>query len=513
MEHGQGVRRAAIVLAYVCALSLTFLAGRQLESQTVPFTHAEVENVAAHCQDGEFVGTCTWCSQCKSFEFLNGGCSGFRDSFCSFCESVPHCVRENIECTDRFNSKCNLCECEDPIKKWSDVEINFFEDEQMEVPEGSTIEAVTHACYFGEQCAACSVCPDGQWEVSPCNQFEDTQCAPCTQCGQDEYVKEVCSYQSNTVCAACNHCSKGSTTTNLCSSPFNKIDNHYLVQGADAVCEECSECAPYQWVSAICEEFSDTQCTECASCQEMEYITTECKQGEALDYGRDTACADCTPLESGYFEFEACLKDGLTDTIYRPCTNCKTGEYEETECSPSDDPREVGEDTECPQCEAVAGCPEAHVVCRTFGDSVCSNCAQDEQWFQQTCCEEGYIGDVCEFKRSEYACGTQTYRERSAFRGGFFDDSNGVEGEDFTAFVSWCKNLCIDFSDCTAFEVQGLGWGDAVEQDSICALKNAATVLEPSSAGLTCYSKLSMVDETTLDQQVADLMDQAEVEQ
>jgi len=505
-----GSRKAAVVLAYVVALSVTFLAGRQFEGKTLPFTHAEVENIAATCGEGEFVGSCTKCMECESYEFLNGGCSGFKDSFCSFCESVPHCIRENTECTGRYDSECVTCNCEDPVKRWGDIEINFFEHEKMEVPEDQTIESLTHGCYFGKDCAACSVCPQGQWQMEACNQYGDTQCEACTQCGEDEYVKEVCTFDSNTVCAKCHHCAIGTTTTSTCSSPLNGVDNHFLVQGANAECAECHECESYEWASGICHEFTDTQCTLCSSCDENEFIKTECDQGHALQDGRDMTCSDCEALEPGFYESQACLKSGFTDTIYSPCTTCKTGQYQETMCSPTNDPRKEGKDTVCPQCEAVHGCPEAHVVCRNLGNSQCSNCDQAAQWFPQTCCEEGYVGQTCEYKREEYSCGTRTYRERSAYRGGFFDNGNGVEGDDFGAFVAWCGNICSDFTDCTAFEVQNLGWDHEVEGDTVCALKNAPTVLEFDDSGLTCYSKLSLNDEAAIDQRSVELGQEAE---
>lgn len=494
--------KATIVGVYVVALTVTFLAGRGFESQTTPFTHAEVENIAAQCTDGEFVGGCTWCKQCKSYEFSNGGCSGFRDTFCTFCESIPNCVRENIECTDRYDGICNKCECNDPIDQWGDIEVAFFRFKEMVVPEDKSIQSVTHACYFEDDCKPCSVCPDGQWEVTPCSQDTDTECQPCIQCDQDEWVQDVCTYHSNTVCIPCNHCDKGTFTSSLCTSPFNDIDNHYLVQGSNAVCTECSECAPFQWVSGVCEEFSDTQCTDCSACSEKEYISTECAPGMPLEDGSDTVCADCTPLEDGYWEFEACIKTGTSDTVYRPCYSCQTGEYEETSCGPTEDPRLVGTDTVCPNCEQVLGCPEDHVVCKQFGDSECKNCDQEEQWYPQTCCAEGYIGETCEYIRHEYGCGTNTFRERTAFRGGFFDDNNGVEGEDFAAFVLWCKNMCDDFPDCTAFEVENAAWDGEITSEAICAMKDTVTVLDGDSS-LSCYSKMPANDLAVLTEAAA----------
>lgn len=491
------MRKVTIVLAYVVALSVTFLAGRGFEAQTTPFTHAEVENIAAKCGDGEFVGGCTNCKACATYEFDNGGCTGFKDTFCSFCEAIDNCLRENIECTDRYDGVCNQCECNDPIDLWTDIEVGEFQDQDMEIPNGKTLDTATHACYYDDDCKPCTVCPDGQWEVVPCSQDEDTQCMPCTECTEDEYVESVCTYHSNTVCKACDHCQKGTFTSSRCTSPFNNIDNHYLVQGYNAVCTECSECEEDQWVSNVCEEFADTQCTDCSKCEEFEYISDLCVPGMPLEDGADTICADCTPLEEGYWEAGTCLKDDTSDTVYFPCYTCDIGEYEQTPCSPSEDPRVLGADTVCPECEQIGHCPKERVVCRSWGDSKCKNCDPEDNWFPQTCCSEGWIGETCEYMRSPVDCGTNTFRERTAFRGGFFDDNNGVEGDNFASFVSWCKNLCNDFSDCTAFEVRNAGWDEEVTEDTICALKDTPTTLG-DNADLNCYSRLSLNDEAAI---------------
>ncbi len=36
------------------------------QAQITPFTHAEVENIAAQCGVGEFVGGCTKCKDCNA---------------------------------------------------------------------------------------------------------------------------------------------------------------------------------------------------------------------------------------------------------------------------------------------------------------------------------------------------------------------------------------------------------------------------------------------------------------
>merc|ERR1719169_216565 len=103
-----------------------FFAGRVARSTVSPYEYSEVVAASGLCNDNEYIGGCVDCSSCATYEFANGGCSFFKDTFCSFCEAIPNCPREKISCTDQYDQTCSQCDCNDSIKNWSDVELGHF---------------------------------------------------------------------------------------------------------------------------------------------------------------------------------------------------------------------------------------------------------------------------------------------------------------------------------------------------------------------------------------------------
>jgi len=318
----------------VCAVVL-FFAGRS--APPAEFTHAEVLDVAEFCGDGQFIGKCNTCKKCATYEFDNGGCSFFKDTFCTFCEPIKNCQREQVSCTSRTDSYCHLCDCNDPVNSWNDVEIGRARD-LITMGRAKRL-GDTFSCYIsdgteadGGTCKPCKVCPLGFYEASPCDpaENEDTVCHKCTECEVGEWVQKACTYQTDTVCRSCDWCSNEAGDTVGMFQAEACDAGTPLRAGSNAVCAECSTCEDGDWVSAYCEAGlqetgavgTDTQCSKCSTCagpddeDEWDYKLWEehvdgdsgfCHKGQRFpddpEYveaenqtpePHDTRCADCT---------------------------------------------------------------------------------------------------------------------------------------------------------------------------------------------------------------------------
>jgi len=279
----------------MCAVVL-FFAGRSAPTE---FTHQEVLDVQAFCADGQFIGKCNTCKSCAMYEFANGGCTFFKDTYCTYCEPVANCPREQVSCTNRKDSYCQKCDCHDAITSWDDVELQHAKDlvtmgRAEEDPTGrGLLEGATFACYIatgseeeGGDCKPCHVCEIGEFQKEACNRETntDTVCQKCTECDVGSFVSKKCVYgfrddgtSGDTVCSACNWCAhpetgatKGQWTEEICDA------GHPLKDGSDAVCKECSTCADGEWTSGYCDagervtgaggQGSDTQCARCTKC-------------------------------------------------------------------------------------------------------------------------------------------------------------------------------------------------------------------------------------------------------
>jgi len=480
----QSSRKVAIVAAVVVACCAMFFAGR-VQARPVDYTHEEVMNVGRICAEGEYIGKCIECQTCAEYEYENGGCSFFKDTFCSYCEPIDNCQRENIVCTDRVDQTCTKCNCDDPITSWDDITKEYNAIRQLGLD-------TTYSCYLGQQCRPCTVCEKGTFQTGACDPASgrDTECTRCTKCEQDEYVSEPCTYQTDTVCETCSDCGFEKTVNEPCTGRDFMIegqDTPYftLTQGYDTVCMDCATCDDVSFVSKACTPVEDTVCTTCKLCDEDYYITEECRPSSGpTEEGLNRECGECDlpmldPLESGAYLTAVCENIDYTDFQYNDCTLCVFGEYIQKDCE-FGGRHAIGSDRICDDCAPVAGCDDDMIQCTILGDSECTRCQEggyegkfgDEHFGKfDSCCNDGALGRNCGWEKINAGCDSkgQSYRERSAKRGGFF-----AEGETASDFIMWCKTLCDAFPDCTAFEVEDCIADESceVKPATLCGLKD-----------------------------------------
>jgi hypothetical protein len=530
-DKSQNLRKVTSAAAVLCAVVVMFFAGRVYEGQTTPFTHEEVLDIAAKCGEGEFIGGCVTCKTCADYEFENGGCSFFKDAFCSYCEPIKNCKRENVLCTTREDQVCIECDCDDPIGNWTDVELGAYLEYELfdrdEYAEKSQEDA-TYSCYWNEQCLPCTVCKFGYFETARCTQTSDTECKKCSACGADDWVSTPCTYHQDTECAACTHFmgwTEGKWTAKEC---HRHTITTSMYQGADAVPGDCTQCSQEpqadtlvspqesEFYSEICQEFIDSECTPCTLCDATrtvfsiggEYIRGGdddglCIQGNTGEYGRDTVCVDCTDASErpGYYESERCDPTGTTDAVWTLCTQCLEGEWEHTLC-------QLSTDTICPPCYPINHCKSSDTMCsdgtsELQNDSVCVGPGADTKDGPAFACQEGFYGLQCQYWRTYGDCGSGPgYRERTVKTGKFRGETNGE-------FIAWCQLMCDEFPDCLAFEVgdEGAAWdgpGTAsaernpeekqimTKPQSLCSLKDTAmgSVELPSDPAKDCFSNI-----------------------
>jgi len=341
--------KLAVTVA-ACAVVL-FFAGRNGNNPS-DFSHADVMDIASFCSEGQYIGGCTECKECATYEFANGGCSYFKDTFCTYCQPINDCPREQVVCTTQYDSKCGLCDCDDPIVSWTDIEVRDYMD-QMEGRRVSNVVSKTFSCYIADDgadneagsCKACKVCPVGFFEVSPCDPAnnEDTVCARCTQCDEHEFTARTCTYATDTVCRECDYCADedgenadGVWTKSACER------GSALVAGSDAVCEECSYCDDGSYVTDFCNVGfrvngdnglgSDTECAACTTC-EREDLDINWIPPEDWTYHIAGEAGRCKKGER--FQGDGCTEDSKVngecvnrDTIFEDCPDF----YGETAC-------------------------------------------------------------------------------------------------------------------------------------------------------------------------------------
>jgi len=497
------VTSVATVLSVVVVM---FFAGRVYEGQTTPFTHEEVLDIASKCGTGEFIGGCVECKTCAVYEFANGGCSFFKDAFCSYCEPIANCQRENIQCETREDQICLLCDCNDFVKNWTDVELGrYLEYEMFDRDEfaGISTEAATYSCYWNDDCRPCTVCDIGYYEVTRCTQSTDTECQKCADCQEDEWVSAKCIYDKDTECTSCTHCQGALIDNTYTQTKCYRFESTGpLFDGADAICDDCQECAwdgadspiaeGNEWTSSDCTEWSNSECTVCSFCAADrdefsiggEYIDAFCQSGDTATYGADTVCADCTDDVEGYYESDICDPLGTTDAVWTQCTTCLQAQWEHTACA-------LSTDTICPPCYPINHCKPQDTMCSSGisedeNDSVCIGSATDAANPPAFACQKDFYGETCSYWRTYADCGVGPgYRERTVKTGKFRGETNGE-------FIAWCMMLCDEFPDCMAFEIYDMGdtWDEAGSADaerdptikqsltkpnSMCSLKHIAT--------------------------------------
>lgn len=473
-------KKVAIVAAVVVACCAMFFAGRTV-ARPVAYSHEEVVNVGRICAEEQFIGECIDCRECEDYEYANGGCSFFKDTFCTYCEPIANCQRENTVCTNRVDQTCSQCTCDDPISSWDDISKEAYADRPV---EGTP----TFSCYIGEQCEPCEPCKEGFYEVSACDPSTNTptMCRQCQECEAGTYVASVCTYTSDTVCERCNECEAYFTTVENgeCTGDVSKNTNDVLVAGHDTECRDCSRCDDdVEFVSDTCEARVDTKCKQCEECEEDFYRARECQiSAGPMDAGMDTVCAECSDMEDpdtcGCFLATLCEPMGDTDFSYNACNQCVFGEYVARDCFYGNK-NQLGSDRVCRDCGLIEGCPNEFVQCTSPDDSECSRCKEPGQGFEQfddeyyrnwhTCCSDKALGDQCGWKHHENGCDqdSRNFMERTSASGGF-RGSTGAE------FVLWCRDMCADYDQCTAFEVEDCIADNSCEpsRGTLCALKD-----------------------------------------
>jgi hypothetical protein len=117
------------------------------------------------------------------------------------------------------------------------------------------------------------------------------------------------------------------------------------------------------------------------------------------------------------------------------------------------------------------------VTCTSHEDSVCDKC------------DDGFSGAECCYQKTHGACGTATTRERIPRRYGF-------RGETNAEFVAFCEELCDEFPDCLAFEVEdggesleASGRNSLTTKTATCSFK-AGYTREPVDPKFDCYSNI-----------------------
>jgi len=434
--------KAVTVLAIAGVLVGSYLGGQMTSpTKTASYEFAEVYEAVGTCTEGTFMGGCADCIKCAPYEYNGGGCSYFKDTLCVLCTDIKHCstittdsgtLIPAITCTDSFDHVCSECE------------------------NG----------YYDVDCKPCQVCEQGFYEASVCTQNSNTVCAACTTCGSTEFLSKACTYTSDSECTDCTVCTPGDYSEHKCQ----QMETVYT-ETADTVCSTCPEPADGMFVSELCTITTPTKFTPCDACTPREeYIDSACEAGSWDTSGAQIECNSCTKRRNTEYTVWHCDSMGFKDSLHTSCSDCQDGEYLFAECTASSD-------TLCPDCKAVPHCQDGATVCSNADDSTCTSCSQD------------FFGATCAYEKSYSACGSMTTRERRA-------DAYGYTGETNDEFIAFCLQLCDEFPDCMAFEIEDGGdSADASCDESLggrgaqCYFKSSYTALSDDYSQ-DCYSNI-----------------------
>jgi len=422
VDSSEEKRRGMVrVFAVMAATALCFFSGRVFEGATAGFTHQEVMDISAKCGEGEFIGGCVGCKECAPYEFSNGGCSIFKDTFCSYCEPIPNCNRENVICQSREDQICLECNCKDPVANWTDIELGKFLDYEMyDRPEFAEISQVgaTYSCYYDEQCVPCTVCPLGYFETEACvpklsadgpfmqgivttgitwkpkiyptGGIGDTQCQKCLDCQVDEWVETQCMYFSDTICKPCTHFIGAlnedppeSWTSTRC---YRFESTGPLYPGANAiatVCQSTNGKTNYHKTSRMAVGTADPAKGHDSTWESVEHNPTdEFYTMPCVEFANSVVqtCALCENTRTcdsmgGEYITSHCVegtKDQVgKDVLCHKCTNSDEmpGYYESMQCDPKG--MQDAKWTLCTKC--ILGEYE-HTGCRLSTDTICPPC-------------------------------------------------------------------------------------------------------------------------------------------
>jgi len=455
--------KAVTCLAIMGILVGSYLGGKMTNTGVVEYEYAEVYNAVGACDEGTFMGGCSDCKECTKFQYNGGGCSYFKDTLCVLCEPIAHCGQVEdesgklipaITCTDAFDHICHKCE------------------------NG----------YWDLDCKPCAVCEAGTYETVQCSQAANTECAPCTECRDGEYLSKACTYTSDSECSECSVCEQGKYADVACQF----METVYTVTD-DTVCEPCTEPADGQFVTDPCTVTADTKFEDCGSCTHMkQYISEACYAGTTMKEGADIKCTDCVQRRKSQYTVWHCDATDVHDSLHKKCSECVDNEYMHQACTATSD-------TLCPDCTKIDNCKSTMERCTDGTDQTCKEC------------EEGFFGEDCCFEKQFSACGSMTTRERRA-------DAYGYEGNTNEEFIQFCLELCEEFPDCMAFEVED-GGEDFKDSGSntlggkgaLCYFKSAFTQLTEQYE-YDCYSNVCRQGDSFMDftkYEIKELIDQA----
>jgi len=331
------------VLAVAAILGVSFYAGHKSFGSSVEYEHQDVldfiKSASLKCKTNEFTGKCKSCTPCsnpatastrvvkgKTFsdKYKAGGCSYFKDTFCTLCTSIPNCRQENTFCTTKDDQYCDKCE------------------------DG----------FYGPQCTPCTVCSSTEYVSEACvsrpkaKDF-DTVCVKCSQCSSEyKWAKDgswkqlahgsgsrkVRSFLSK----RCRVGGNGITVNNN----FGQIGSG--ARGMDSQCTDCRVCRDgFEFTDGTCKSpknlklaadpiatiqklGKDTKCTRCTGCMAEEHpdrskLYSKHGRGAAL-----FATAECKDTKAG----SGLYNEKKGHAKCQACATCNAGQFIERTCNP-----------------------------------------------------------------------------------------------------------------------------------------------------------------------------------
>eukprot|EP01127_Copromyxa_protea_P001718 TRINITY_DN1164_c0_g1_i11.p1 TRINITY_DN1164_c0_g1~~TRINITY_DN1164_c0_g1_i11.p1 ORF type:complete len:288 (-),score=45.86 TRINITY_DN1164_c0_g1_i11:12-875(-) len=185
-------------------------------------------------------------------------------------------------------------------------------------------------------CATCTMCKEGETELSGCLPFADAVCSPNVECELplDNCIKPACT-EAGIQCLQCEE--------NWFIDNGNLTDRH--------VCSPCPPCSRNTWQASNCTggRDIDRQCSPCTSCKEGEieisgclpYADRVCAPNPnatcegPLDFCITPSCTEagikCLQCEENYFIDN---NGNLTDThVCSPCPPCSRFSFQQFNCT------------------------------------------------------------------------------------------------------------------------------------------------------------------------------------
>jgi hypothetical protein len=206
--------------------------------------------------------------------------------------------------------------------------------------------------------------------------------------------------------------------------------------GTNTKCKKCTKRKQGEWTVFPCNSLhtSDAVHQRCSTCQPGEYEFAKCTKSS------DTICPACPSAKETLYKNDKNFKSGL-----QYCALDKATKLPKTRCSVSKvNGKVVPQQTKCGYWLPEEGMelPKNTNKCRLA--SAGGKCGQ---W--KSGCKEGFFGQSCCYHKYPYGCGVATTRERTGKRAGY------VKGKG--KFHNFCVDLCEEFPDCLAVEVQDNG--------------------------------------------------------